>query len=118
VKRLRLCQVMGAALLLSVAMINGCNREQNTFEVRSKDTVSAELSLCGQTTKFPRQGETLRTVRQANCEADGSISVRFADRPSVSCPIGYVTSGLGQSFRFKIDGNQCVEVEDRPSKPA
>jgi len=117
-KRPRLRRMTGAGLLLSVTMAAGCTREQNAFEVRSKDAVSAELFLCGKTTALERRGDTLRTVRPADCEADGAIIVRFADRTSVSCPIGYVTSGLGQSFRFKVSGSQCVDIEDLPTKPA
>jgi len=87
--------------------MTGCDRAANTFEVNAPDAGSAELQLCGKATSLERSGDKLTVTRAISCEGDGVITVHFPNRPPVSCPIGYVTPGAVQNFRFKVDDGQC-----------
>lgn len=98
---------MKAILLLSPLLAAGCDRAANTFEVRAVGATSADLTLCGQSTPLQRTDGKFTGTLPIRCEGDGAIKVNFPDRPSVSCPIGYVTPGAVQSFKFEVDNGRC-----------
>lgn len=99
--------VMRAILLLVPMLAAGCDRAANTFEVRAVGATSADLTLCGQSTRLKRMDGKFTGTLPIRCEGDGAIKVGFPDRPPVSCPIGYVTPGAVQSFKFEVDSGRC-----------
>ena len=99
---------MRAGAFLIPLLLTGCSPALNTFEVSAPRNASASLRLCGRDTDLERLGGRLVALRAINCEGDGSIVVRAANRPPVICIVGYVTPGAVQSFRFRIDGDRCV----------
>jgi hypothetical protein len=98
---------MRAILFLSPLLVAGCDRTANTFEVRAEGAASAELTLCGQFTRLERTDGKFTGTLPIRCEGDGAIKVSFPDRPPVSCPIGYVTPGAAQSFKFEVENGRC-----------
>jgi len=99
-------------LLLPVA--SGCSRVENTFEIDdpSGSVTSAELRLCGSRVMLNRSGVQFRGSQRARCEDDGVIAVRLSDGSETSCPIGYVTAGAAQDFKFVVEKSQCRVVLD------
>ena len=85
----------------------GCDRVPNAFEVQAAGAVSAELTLCDQTTELTRTGEKFAGEVSIRCEGDGVIKVRFPNQQAVNCTIGYVTPGADQSFKFKVENGRC-----------
>lgn len=98
---------MRAVLLLAPLLATGCDRIANTFEVRAVGATSADLILCGQSTPLKLADGKFTGTFPIRCEGDGAIKVGFHDRPQVSCPIGYVTPGAVQSFKFEVNNGQC-----------
>lgn len=98
---------MRAVLLLAPLWATGCDRTANTFEVRAVGATSADLTLCGQSTPLKLADGKFTGAVPIRCEGDGAIKVGFPDRPQVSCPIGYVTPGAVQSFKFEVDNGRC-----------
>jgi hypothetical protein len=88
-------------------LVIGCSRSTNTFEVHAPEAASAELQLCGRATNLERSGDWFTASRSINCEGHGSIVVHLPEQKRVSCPIGYVTPGSVQSFKFQVTGDQC-----------
>lgn len=102
-------KAMKAVVFLAPLLAIGCDRAANSFEVHAPEAVSAELQLCGTTTSLERSEDRFKTSRAINCEGAGAIAVHFQERQSVTCPIGYVTPGLAQSFHLKVEGGRCVD---------
>ena len=98
---------MRAILLLVPMLAAGCDRTANTFEVRAVGATSADLILCGRSTPLERTDGKFTGTLPIRCEGDGTIKVGFPDRPPVNCPIGYVTPGAVQSFKFEVDSGRC-----------
>ena len=98
---------MRAMLLLVPLWATGCDRDANTFEVRAGGATSADITLCGQSASLRRTDGKFTGTLPIRCEGNGAIKVGFPDRPPVSCPIGYVTPGLVQSFKFEVDNGRC-----------
>jgi hypothetical protein len=85
----------------------GCDRVSNAFEVKAAGAVSAELTLCGQSTELSRTGETFAGALSIRCEGHGVIRVSFPNQQAVNCAVGYVTPGGVQSFKFKVENGRC-----------
>ncbi len=98
---------MRVVLLLAPLLATGCDRTANTFEVRAVGATSADLTLCGQSTTLKRADGKFTGDVPIRCEGVGAIKVGFPDRPQVRCPIGYVTPGAVQSFKFEVDNGRC-----------
>jgi hypothetical protein len=96
-----------AGILVLPLLMAGCERAVNSFEVHTPGAASAELQLCGRLTSLEPSGGKLTATRAISCEGEGAIIVRFPNQPPVRCPIGYVTPGAVQSFRFNVDGDGC-----------
>ncbi|WP_137387974.1 hypothetical protein [Rhodoligotrophos defluvii] len=105
-----------AAWLVPLCLF-ACSRSENAFEIDigSREVTAATLNLCGRQTSLSRSGNLLVTTRAIDCEGSGEIIVSFPDRSLVRCPVGYVTHGLVQTFRFEIDGQTCRDIRQRPS---
>lgn len=99
--------LMRATVLLIPLVAMGCNRVANAFEVQGAGAVSAELTLCGQSTELKQTGEKFAGSISIRCEGDGVIKVRFPNQQTVNCAIGYVTPGAVQSFKFKVENGRC-----------
>jgi hypothetical protein len=98
---------MRTIVLLIPLVAMGCDRVSNAFEVQAAGAVSAELTLCGQSTELMRVGEKFTGAVPIRCEGDGVIKVRFPHQQAVNCTVGYVTPGAVQSFKFKVENRRC-----------
>lgn len=99
---------MLAAALLS----SGCALDRVRLEVTAPGAVSADLVLCrARKAALKHRGDRFTLSLPADCEGDGTITLRYPDGPPVVCPIAYVTHGLDQSFRFEVDGDQCRDID-------
>jgi hypothetical protein len=80
-----------------------------TFVVSDPDGTakSAELRLCGSQVALRPSDRQFSASKFIHCEGAGEILVRLSDGRETSCPIGYVTSGLGGTFEHVIDNAQC-----------
>ncbi|XJJ70266.1 hypothetical protein WBP07_28770 [Novosphingobium sp. BL-8A] len=102
---------MRSIVLLIPLVAMGCNRVPNAFEVRAAGAVSAELTLCGQSTELTQTGEKFAGSVSIRCEGDGVIKVSFANQQAVNCTVGYVTPGAVQSFKFKVENGRCGSTD-------
>lgn len=69
--------LMRAIVLLIPLVAMGCDRVPNAFEVQGARVVSAELTLCGQSTELTQTGERFAGSISISCEGDGVIKVGF-----------------------------------------
>ncbi len=85
---------------------------RNTFEVHieDRDAASAQLSICGIQTSLNGKGRNFSGSRKIHCEGEGELWIRFIKGPSVRCPIGYVTNGAEQDFRYVVKGRACTPI--------
>ena len=102
--------VCGVALGLAA-----CSSAQNRIEVDTADAanVSGVVILCGRQADLVTQGERLRATMPATCEGSGEVRLRLEDGRVVTCPVGYVTPGAGQTFLFVLNGEECASVSSR-----
>ena len=96
--------------LAVLAVLAGCSPvEANTFEVdaTSFPDAVATLMLCGNEKPLERRGHFLTLAQPSRCEGEGMVRVRFENGRTTECRIGYVTNGVGQEFRFRLDRGGC-----------
>ena len=104
--------------LAGLTLLAGCSSAvANTFQV---DTASspgavATLVICGKETPLERRGPLLAIARPITCEGHGEVRVRLADGRTSTCPIGYVTVGAKQEFRFRLLDGMCEPVAGKAS---
>ena len=107
-----------AVAFLALLLLVGCIRTQNTYEVHAPGAVSAEVRFCDRTIQLRRSGERFVAAHKNTCGDDGpAVTVRFADRPPVSCPEVYTTTGMVQRFEFEVAHGQCNLSNMRVSNP-
>lgn len=99
--------VIGAGLL--VVVVAGCSPTNNEFVVvdQSDAVASAELQLCGERRLLERKGNVLAGTLPVKCEGHGRILVHLRNERTTICPVGYVTPGAEQTFRYQIEDGQC-----------
>jgi hypothetical protein len=101
----------GMKLWLSgLALLAGCSHAvSNTFlvDAASSPDVVATLAICGKETPLERRGPLLATARPITCEGHGEVRILLADGRISTCPVGYVTPGLKQEFRFRLHDGIC-----------
>lgn len=106
-----------ARVFLLALLAAACSpRVANNFQVEAPGAVSAELQLCGQTTRLDRAGDRFTGARTIDCEGEGDIVLSYAGGPSISCHVGYVTAGAGQTFRYRTRDGRCAPVLDETMK--
>ncbi len=100
---------MRVTLPLLFSVIAGCSDVENTFQVEALDgqPEAAVLSLCGSETALRQEGRMFSGSRAIDCEGSGQIRLGYADGTTVECPIGYVTPGAEQRWRFEARNRQC-----------
>ena len=95
------------------ALLVGCSPTgANTFQVdtaASPDAV-ATLAICGKETPLKRRGPFLATDRSITCEGHGEVRVQRTGGGVSICPVGYVTPGAKQDFRFRLRDGICEPV--------
>lgn len=103
---------MRRLIFLCLLILAACRDVPNTFEVEVRDpnVTTALLRLCGSETNLSKAVDRFAGVQDISCESAGEIVVSFSDRQPVTCPIGYVTPGAVQKFRFVIEGGKCQPV--------
>lgn len=98
--------------LATALVLCGCSSEMNTYAVETRDAASpvtsAAVSVCRQAAwKLERSGTRFTGTRSANCEGSGFIRMTHQDGTTTDCPVGYVTSGAGQTFAYVVSGGSC-----------
>jgi hypothetical protein len=98
--------------LLLVVALAGCTRTPNSFVVDDPQgrVRSAILTLCGADTALERQRNRLTAIVSITCEGEGQIALVYHDGRREVCPIGYVTNGAEQNFRFAAEQSSCSPV--------
>ena len=96
-------------LCLMLPALAGCNRVENRFTIDDPEgrIASAQIQLCGSTTKLDQTGNRFTASQAITCEGEGDILVQLADTQEISCHIGYVTPGAEDEFKFEIKDSQC-----------
>ena len=86
-----------------------CSAGENTFTIDDeKGTVAAaNLVLCGSTTPLRRVDGRFTLRKSVDCEGSGYIRLTYATGADRDCPIGYVTPGAAQDFRFRASEAAC-----------
>jgi hypothetical protein len=94
-----------ATLLTLVA----CSAAENTFTVEDEKgaVTAADLVMCGSTTPLQRSDGRLSVSKPIDCEGEGRIRLTYASGHERECPVGYVTPGLEQDFRFRASETEC-----------
>jgi hypothetical protein len=103
-------KTLRAWLLVSAACcLTSCMDADNAFIIQDPgdEIASAELRLCGQERALTRSEDALNVTFPISCEGSGHILVRLSDGEETSCPVGYVTPGLEQTFEFTVEDGQC-----------
>ena len=90
-------------------LLTACFNATNYFKVSapSGEIVSAELQLCRKSMPLIQQGDSFKGQMAINCEGSGKIVVRLKDGTETSCPVGYVTFGLEDTFEYVIKDGAC-----------
>jgi hypothetical protein len=90
-------------------LLTACFNATNCFKVSapSGEIVSAELQLCRKSMPLIQQGDSFNRQMAISCEGSGKIVVRLKDGNETSCPIGYVTFGLEDTFEYVIKDGAC-----------
>jgi hypothetical protein len=88
-----------------------CSAVENTFTIDDdKGTVTgANLVLCGSTTPLRRVDGRFILRKSVNCEGSGYIRLTYATGDKRDCPVGYVTPGAAQDFRFRAGEAACKQ---------
>ena len=96
-------------IISAVFSLSGCNAADNDFAVEDHRDIasSAEIKICGKIEDMPKSQGIFRKRMPIDCEGEGSIRVRLANKREIYCRIGYVTPGLEQTFKFAIADRQC-----------
>jgi hypothetical protein len=94
------------AALLTLA---ACSRAENTFTVEDeqRSVTAASLVLCGSTTPLQRLDGRLFVSKPINCEGRGYIRLSYLSGREWDCPVGYVTPGAKQDFKFRATEAEC-----------
>ncbi|NBB14486.1 hypothetical protein GVN21_03825 [Caulobacter sp. SLTY] len=104
------------ATLTAALGLAACGADANSFEVEVRDpgATGAVLKVCRSAElTLRRDGDRFVAAHGAGCEGSGEILVSFADRPPVSCPVGYVTPGLRLEWRFIVENGHCRALIDQ-----
>lgn len=106
----RFVVVISISAMLS---ISSCMRVNNEFIIDDPEGVvsSAELRLCDKFLKLNRSEGVVRRAMPITCEGAGSILVRLSNGKETTCPIGYVTPGAQDTFRYVIKNGECQPVD-------
>ena len=98
-----------AIIILAITLIAGCSKRDNEFiVVDAKNTaLSAILEICDESVNLSKVREGFSKKVPIACEGEGSIRVHLKSNHEVTCPVGYVTPGAEQIFRFVIENGQC-----------
>ena len=82
---------------------------ENTFTVEDERgaVTTANLVLCGSTTRLKRLGGRLTVRTPIDCEGSGYIRLTYASGGQMDCLIGYVTPGAEQVFTFRANETEC-----------
>lgn len=106
--------------LIALLSVAGCSRVPNTFEVDVADVPAAVgvLAICGEVTPLARHRGMLRAVEPITCEGGGELRLQLGDERRATCPVGYVTPGAVQVFRYRLEDGRCEPVvETVASRP-
>jgi hypothetical protein len=98
--------------LFSLLALAGCTRTPNTFVVddAQERVRSATLTLCGSDTPLESMRNRFEASVPITCEGEGRITLVYRDGGTEVCPIGYVTSGAEQHFRFRAEQSSCSPI--------
>ncbi|HKC03070.1 MAG TPA: hypothetical protein VKC17_07180 [Sphingomicrobium sp.] len=94
------------AALLTLA---ACSRAENTFivEDEQQSVTAGSLVLCGSTTPLQRLDGRLSVSKRIGCEGHGYIRLTYKSGREWDCPVGYVTPGAKQDFKFRATEADC-----------
>jgi len=86
-----------------------CSRAENTFTVEDEQraVTAASLVLCDSTTPLQRLDSRLSVSKPIDCEGSGYIRLTYASGRVWDCPVGYVTPGAKQDFKFRATEAEC-----------
>jgi hypothetical protein len=96
-----------ALILLGLLALSGCARTTEIVEVDAPGAVSGTLVLNGHKTDLHQSGATFSTVRKIFRDNSGEIVIRYADRPPIVCPVEYLTPGVQEHLRFRVENGRC-----------
>ena len=63
--------------------------------------------ICGSDQSLQEAPNRFALTVGTTCEGHGAINVVLKDGSKVMCPIGYVTNGAPQQFRFQLAPHSC-----------
>lgn len=103
---------MKTVLVTGFLAIAGCSAAHNDFTIEDRGgrIRAANLDLCGSSIPLRRWNERFSLSWEVDCEGSGKIELVLASGQKASCPIGYVTPGAKQDFRFRLVRTGCERV--------
>jgi hypothetical protein len=86
-----------------------CSEVENTFTVEDEAGAvkAADLVLCGSTTALHGRDGRFTVSKPIDCEGGGRIRLTYTSGHKRDCPVGYVTPGAKQDFRFRASEAEC-----------
>jgi hypothetical protein len=101
---------MKRGLTMMLLSLSACSRVGNSFVVEDglRLVEEATLELCGSEVLLIRAGDHLAVSKTITCEGSGRIALRYSSGAEHYCPVGYVTPGAVQTFRYTAMENGCA----------
>jgi hypothetical protein len=96
-----------ALALIGVLALAGCARTTEIVEVDAPGAISGTLVLNGHKTELHQSGSTFSALRKIFRDNSGEIVIRYRDKPPVVCPVEYLTPGVQEHLRFRIQNGRC-----------
>lgn len=95
------------ALAAAALLLSGC-RTTEIFEVEAPGALSATVTLNGRATKLKKSGDVLSGVRKIFRVNAGEIVVSYPDGATVTCEVQYLTPGVQEYLRYRIEDGRCL----------
>jgi hypothetical protein len=98
-----------SSVAICIFLLSSCKKVDNEFTIHDQEgeIFSAELRLCGKRLQLAKSEGKVRGTMAITCEGAGSILISLSNGSKTTCPIGYVTPGIEQTFEFAIKNGQC-----------
>ena len=103
---------MKTIVFATLFALAGCSAVENTFTVEDERgaVTAADLVLCGSSTPLRRSDGRFSISKPIDCEGSGHIRLTYVSGREQDCPVGYVTAGAKQDFRFRASEAECQKL--------
>lgn len=99
-----------ACLSVTFLFLAACSRPV-PFELEVDERISsADLVLNGKTSNFERHGYGPYKSEWNGSDASGQINILYPDGSRTTCQVGYVTHGITEPQRFRLENKACKQV--------